>query len=68
MSGVSARTAQLGYWLGEPFWGKGVATATARALVAHVFATLPFVRLAAGVFEWNQASMRVLEKAGFARA
>ena len=63
----SARTGQFGYWLGEPYWGRGIATAAARAVADHVFNTLGLARLQAGVFVWNQASMRVLEKAGFVR-
>lgn len=65
--GVSCRTGQFGYWLGERYWGKGIATAAVRAMVAHAFSTLPFARLEASVFEWNPSSMRVLEKAGFVR-
>lgn len=66
-SGVFARTAEFGYWLGEPYWGRGIATAAARALADFAFARFPLARLEAGVFEWNPASMRVLEKIGFER-
>ncbi|HKA16568.1 MAG TPA: GNAT family protein [Myxococcota bacterium] len=65
--GIYARSAHFGYWLGEPFWRRGIATAAARACAEHVFATSDLVRLEAPVFEWNPASMRVLEKCGFAR-
>lgn len=65
--GVYAQSAHFGYWLAEPCWGRGITTAAARACLDHVFATLPLVRLEAPVFEWNPASMRVLEKCGFAR-
>jgi RimJ/RimL family protein N-acetyltransferase len=65
--GIARRTGQFGYWLGEAHWGKGIATAAARAMVAHVFSASHFARLEAPVFEWNPASMRVLEKVGFAR-
>jgi ribosomal-protein-alanine N-acetyltransferase len=65
--GIACRTGQFGYWLGEAHWGKGVATAAATALVAHLQAERRFVRLEAPVFAWNPASMRVLEKAGFQR-
>lgn len=64
-SDVHRLTAEVGYWLGEPFWGRGIATAALRALTEWVFATTPLVRLYAHVFEWNPASARVLEKAGF---
>lgn len=60
-------TARFGYWLGEPYWGKGIATAASRAMVAHLAEGRRFARLEAPVFEWNPQSMRVLEKAGFVR-
>ena len=65
--GVFARSARFGYWLGEPYWGRGVMTAVVRATVDHVFGVFDLVRLEAPVFEWNPASMRVLEKCGFLR-
>lgn len=65
--GIFQATAQFGYWLGEPFWGLGIATAAARALTSRIAAERLFARLEAQVFEWNPASMRVLQKAGFIR-
>lgn len=65
--GIFARTAQFGYWLGEPYWGLGLATAAGRALLEYLKADARFVRLEAPVFEWNPSSMRVLEKLGFER-
>lgn len=65
--GIYRGTAQFGYWLGEPYWGRGIATAAARALAARIAERGLFNRLEAQVFEWNHASMRVLEKAGFTR-
>ncbi len=62
---VYRRSAEIGYWLGEPFWGRGIATKAVAALVQYAFATFDIVRLDAGVFESNPASMRVLEKNGF---
>lgn len=62
---VYHRTADFGYWVGQPFQGKGIATAAAVALCAWLFREYKFLRLQAGVFEWNKASMRVLEKSGF---
>ena len=63
---VHRLSAEIGYWLGEPFWGRGIATRAVRALDEWVFATTPLVRLFAHVFDWNPASARVLEKAGYA--
>lgn len=62
---VHRLSAEVGYWLGEPFWGQGIATRAVRAFSEWVFATTPLVRLYAHVFDWNPASARVLEKAGF---
>jgi ribosomal-protein-alanine N-acetyltransferase len=62
---VYRRTAEIGYWLGEAFWGRGIATSAVRATVEYAFATFDLGRLYAGVFGWNPASARVLEKAGF---
>lgn len=66
-SDVYARTAEVGYWLGAPFQGRGLATKAVGALVGLAFAQGPWVRLEAGVFSWNEASARVLEKNGFVR-
>lgn len=65
--GIFVRTAHFGYWLGEPYWGRGIVTAASRALLDYLKADARFVRLEAPVFEWNPASMRVLEKLGFER-
>jgi len=65
--GIFVRTAHFGYWLGEPYWGKGVVTAAGNALLEHLKADARFARLEAPVFEWNPSSMRVLEKLGFER-
>ena len=65
--GIYSRTARFGYWLGEPFWGQGIMTAAVRATSDFVLDHFGLVRLEAPVFEWNPASMRVLEKCGFVR-
>jgi RimJ/RimL family protein N-acetyltransferase len=62
---VSRRSAEIGYWLGEQFWGRGIVTEAVRAVTDYAFATFDLCRVYAGVFEWNLASMRVLEKAGY---
>lgn len=65
--GVFAKTGNFGYWLGEPYWGRGLMTAVVRSVVEHIFATSELQRLESPVFAWNPASMRVLEKCGFER-
>jgi len=64
---VRRLSAEIGYWLGEEFWGRGIATEAVRAVTGHAFARFDVVRVYAGAFEWNEASMRVLEKAGYTR-
>jgi RimJ/RimL family protein N-acetyltransferase len=61
------RSAELGYWLGETYWGRGIATAAARTVADWAFELPDLARLEARVFAWNEASCRVLEKAGFQR-
>ena len=56
--------AELGYWLGVPFWGKGYATEAARAMVRYGFEQIKLHRIFASHFEGNLASTRVLEKLG----
>jgi RimJ/RimL family protein N-acetyltransferase len=63
--GVNHFTANVGYWLGEQHWGKGLMTAAFSAFLDYVWATFDVRRLQAVVFAWNPASSRVLEKSGF---
>lgn len=65
--GIYEKSGHFGYWLGEPYWGRGIMTAAVRATADHVMSRFKLVRLEAPVFEWNPASMRVLEKSGFVR-
>ncbi len=58
-------SAEVGYWIGEPYWNKGVMTLALKAYSRYAFEKLGMVRLFATVFEWNPASARVLEKAGY---
>jgi len=64
-SDVNRHSAEIGYWLGEPHWGQGIATAALQAMTDWAFAEFDLVRLYGEVFEWNPASGRVLEKAGY---
>ena len=64
---VERFSAEIGYWLGEAHWGRGIATAAGRSMLQHLAADGRFVRLEAPVFEWNPASMRVLDKLGSVR-
>ncbi len=60
-------SAEIGFWIGEPFWGRGYTTQAVRALSAFGFQNFALRRLYALVFGWNQASARVLEKCGYLR-
>lgn len=61
-------TAEIGYWLGSAWWGRGFATEAVRCVVEYGFETFEsVVRVEAHVFATNPASARVLEKAGFER-
>ena len=63
---VHRLTAEMGYWLAEPYWGRGIMTETARVFSDFAFETFGLVRIYAEPYEGNTASCRVLEKAGFA--
>lgn len=65
--GIYEKSGRLGYWVGEPYWGRGIATDAVRVTADYAMSRLGLVRLEAFVFEWNPASMRVLEKCGFVR-
>lgn len=58
---------EIGYWLGESYWGRGVATQVVRVLTARAFARAGVTRVFAPVHADNPASMRALEKNGFRR-
>jgi len=62
---VCAHDAEIGYWLGESYWGRGLATEALSALTDWAFTSLGLRRLHAAVYAPNTASTRVLEKAGY---
>jgi len=62
---VGHRSAEIGYWLGEEFWCRGITTDALIAVTEYAFSNFDICRLYAHVFEWNGASARVLEKAGY---
>jgi len=57
----------MGYWLGEEFWGRGLATRAVTAAAGWAFDHYKLARVYAFVFTHNVASIRVLEKSGFER-
>lgn len=58
-------TAELGYYIAEEYWGKGLMTSAVQQICAYVFEKSDIVRIYAEPFAYNRASCRVLEKAGF---
>ena len=65
--GERRHSAELGYWLGEPFWGRGIVSAAVEAVTSYAVKELGLSRIESYVFAWNPASARVLEKVGFTR-
>jgi len=62
---VCRHSAEISFWIGQEFWGRGIATDVTRAMTEWGFREGGFERIHAYVFEWNAASRRVLEKAGY---
>ena len=62
---VHRLTAELGYYIAEPYWGKGIMTEAVRQMCVYVFENTDIIRIFAEPYERNGASCRVLEKAGF---
>ena len=62
---VERVSAEIGYWLAEPFWGRGIATEALAAVTRYAIETHALTRIYAVPFAWNAASCRVLEKAGY---
>lgn len=62
---VYHKSAELGYFLGEPYWNKGIMTKAVNLICEYGFRELDVIRIYAGIFEYNTASQKVLEKCGF---
>jgi RimJ/RimL family protein N-acetyltransferase len=65
LSDVARFSAEIGYWLGEKYWGRGIMTEVLKAITEYAISAHGLHRIFALPYEWNQASMRVLEKAGY---
>lgn len=66
-SDVQRFSAEVGYLIGEPYWNQGIVTKALQDAIRYYFDNTPIIRLFAFVFEYNIASMRVLEKTGFSK-
>jgi len=62
---IYRNTAEIGYFVGEEFWGRGIATEAIKQMIVNGFSELKLRRISAGVMDYNKASARVLEKVGF---
>ena len=62
---IMCKNAELGYWLAEPYWGKGIMTKAVKQMVEYGFKNLDITRIYARPYGTNIGSQKVLEKAGF---
>ena len=62
---VERFTAEVGYWISEKYWNQGIVSDALTEAIQYYFAHTEVIRIFATVYEYNPASMRVLEKAGF---
>ncbi len=62
---MGSHRAEVGYWLANPYWGRGIMTDVVRKACVFAFDQHGLVKISAGVFSGNPASARVLEKCGF---
>ena len=64
---IHFRTAEVGYYIAEEYWGRGVVTSALKELCDYMFDNTDIIRLYAEPFTYNKGSCKVLEKAGFER-
>jgi len=64
---VYRKTAELGYFIGEQYWNRGITTRAVNLICEYGFRELDVIKIFSGVFSFNTASQRVLEKCGFER-
>ena len=64
---VYRKTAELGYFIGEPYWNRGITTRAVNLICEYGFRDMDIIKIFSGVFEYNQPSQRVLVKCGFTR-
>ena len=59
------KTAEIGYWVAKPYWGKGIASEALQKFTELLFENADFIRLNVSVFEGNLSSAKVLQKCGY---
>lgn len=62
---ILRKNAEIGYWIGEPYWGKGIASNAIKQIIEYGFQNMDIVRIFARIFGTNIASQKVVEKCGF---
>lgn len=62
---IHSRTAEIGYYIAEPYWGKGIGTGAIKQACDYIFQNTDIIRIFAEPFAHNTASCRILEKCGF---
>ena len=62
---IHFRTAEMGYYIAEPFWGKGIGSSAVKQICRYIFERTNIIRIFAEPFAYNTASCRILEKNGF---
>lgn len=62
---IHFRTGEMGYYIAEPFWGKGLGTSAVKQTCDYIFKHTDIIRIFAEPFAYNAASCRILEKSGF---
>lgn len=62
---IHAKTAEMGYYIAEPYWGQGIGTSAVGQVCDQIFSTTDIIRIFAEPFSHNVASCRILEKSGF---
>ena len=64
---IYRKSAEIGYFIGEPYWNNGIVTTAVNLITEYGFKHLGIIRIHTGIFEYNTSSMRVLEKCGFTK-
>ncbi len=62
---IYRKSAEIGYFIGEDYWNKGIVTKAVKLITKYGFENLDINRIHTGIYEWNPSSMKVLEKCGF---
>lgn len=62
---IHFQTAEMGYYIAEPYWGQGFGTSAVRQVCQYIFDNTDIIRIFAEPFAYNNASCRILEKSGF---